>query len=65
MFRSCILLIIFMSFVGCMDRRKDTSEEKEKKPNIIIIYADDLGYGDLSSYGATEISTPSIEVTPE
>ncbi|MAZ28239.1 MAG: arylsulfatase [Cytophagaceae bacterium] len=61
MFRSCILLIIFMSFVGCMDRRKDTSEEKEKKPNIIIIYADDLGYGDLSSYGATEISTPSID----
>lgn len=31
------------------------------KPNIIIIYADDLGYGDLSSYGAAKISTPHID----
>ncbi len=29
-------------------------------PNVIIIYADDLGYGDVGAYGATEIETPSI-----
>jgi len=33
----------------------------EKKPNIILIYADDVGYGDLSCYGATEIITPNID----
>ncbi|QPH39042.1 sulfatase family protein [Pedobacter endophyticus] len=33
----------------------------QKKPNVIIIYADDLGYGDLSCYGATKISTPNID----
>ncbi|QCX54296.1 arylsulfatase [Elizabethkingia sp. JS20170427COW] len=32
-----------------------------KNPNVVIIYVDDLGYGDLSSYGATKISTPNID----
>jgi arylsulfatase A-like enzyme len=33
----------------------------QKKPNVIIIYADDLGYGDLGSYGATKIKTPVLD----
>ena len=31
------------------------------QPNIVIIYADDLGYGDLGCYGATTIKTPHID----
>ncbi len=41
--------------------RKDTGGEEMKKPNIVIIYADDLGYGDIGCFGATDIKTPNID----
>lgn len=31
------------------------------KPNVVVIFADDLGYGDLGSYGATKVQTPNID----
>ena len=33
-----------------------------RKPNVVMIYADDLGYGDLSCYGATAIRTPNLDL---
>src|SRR5260370_34314807 len=32
-----------------------------RKPNILLIVADDLGYGDLGCYGQTKIKTPNID----
>lgn len=32
-----------------------------KKPNIVLIYVDDLGYGDISCYGAYRVKTPNID----
>src|SRR5215470_6276100 len=33
----------------------------QRQPNIIFIYADDLGYGDLGCYGAKAFKTPNID----
>lgn len=37
------------------------ADAKAARPNVILILADDLGYGDLSSYGAGEMRTPHID----
>ena len=46
-----ILLFLLLSVSGF----------SQKRPNVVFIYVDDLGYGDLSCYGATKISTPNID----
>jgi arylsulfatase A-like enzyme len=38
-----------------------TAAQQPDKPNVVIIYADDLGYGDVSCYGATRLKTPNID----
>lgn len=38
-----------------------SSKDAKELPNIIIIYADDLGWADLSCYGATAVQTPHID----
>ena len=46
-----VVLLGFFSFAG----------QAADKPSIILINADDLGYGDLSCYGATKLQTPNID----
>lgn len=35
--------------------------QQTQRPNIVLIYADDAGYGDLSCYGATRVKTPNLD----
>jgi len=37
------------------------AKQKTDKPNVIIIFTDDQGYGDVSSYGSETINTPHID----
>ncbi|MGI8599822.1 MAG: sulfatase family protein [Chitinophagaceae bacterium] len=52
-----IWIISFLLINGAHSQIK----AKEKLPNIIVIFVDDLGYGDLSSYGHPTIRTPNID----
>lgn len=59
----CILCLFLPLFFGaCTSSKKEPAADK---PNIIFILADDLGYGDLGSYGQRQIQTPYLDLLAE
>src|SRR5215208_5875282 len=50
-----LLVVLVLARVGL------ASVSAAGQPNIVLIYADDLGYGDLGCYGATRVRTPNID----
>ena len=46
-----ILHLLFFSLIAAATQR----------PNVVIIYADDLGWGSLSCYGQTDYETPHLD----
>ncbi len=63
-FHNTILLTLATIIIACNSSSPtDTALESNltKSPNIVIIYVDDLGYGDVGAYGATELETPNLD----
>ena len=40
---------------------QEARPERARRPNVLLIQADDLGYGDLSAYGQSRFQTPSLD----
>jgi len=55
-----LLLMATIILIACQTTR-DSGKEKAQPPNIVIIFTDDQGYGDLWSYGSETIRTPRID----
>lgn len=59
------LLLVFalVIFSACTSSKKGVAgkDVSESKPNIVFIYLDDLGYGDVGAYGATALKTPNMD----
>jgi arylsulfatase A-like enzyme len=53
--------ILSTLIVGLLWAASLDAQEPTKKPNILLIYADDLGYGDVGCNGATAVKTPNVD----
>ena len=56
----CSLFLLSLC-LSCSSGAAPEEPTANAQPNILFIYVDDLGYGDLSCYGATDIQTPNID----
>ena len=58
---SAIAVTLAMSHLLQTHVYATTSDDSTRRPNIVLIMADDLGYGDLTCCGATDMQTPHLD----
>ncbi|SHF49781.1 arylsulfatase [Arenibacter palladensis] len=60
--KQIIAQIIFGLGLLFLNNSLAQQKESAKKPNVILILADDLGYSDISSYGSEDVETPNLDL---
>lgn len=56
-----LAVVFFLVLLAACGGTIDSPEVAVRPQNIVVIYADDLGYGDTSVYGATAVKTPNVD----
>lgn len=59
---SAALLAPALCMPGIAEAKTNKKVSEREQPNVIVILADDLGYGDLECYGAKNVATPNINL---
>jgi N-acetylgalactosamine-6-sulfatase len=54
-------LSILIGLIGCTATTRAIIVDKNKQPNIIFVFVDDMGFGDLACYGNKAIKTPNLD----
>ena len=52
-------LALFAAFVVPVD--STAADQARSKPNVVLIFIDDMGYGDIGPFGNTKIKTPNLD----
>src|SRR6266536_1481714 len=60
--RAAVGVFLLLALTGSSsDRAATHAEQSAAPPNILLLQADDLGYGDLSAYGQSRFDTPALD----